>query len=282
MTDTDDGANAAQIDYWNATAGPVWVRMQAQLDRQIAGIGLRAMGVLAPRRGECILDVGCGCGQTSLQLAERVGPEGAVTGVDISAPMLDVARGRPVPEDSARPSFRQADAQSADLGAATYDAAFSRFGVMFFADPAAAFGNIRTSLKPGGRLTFVCWAPFADNPWMTTPLMAAASLLPPMPPIDPTAPGPFAFADPDRVRGILADGGFKGVSIDLFESLIGGGDLGTAVALALQVGPLGAALRENSGLADKVTDAVREALARYVTPDGVRMPSAVWIVSAET
>jgi SAM-dependent methyltransferase len=215
-----------------------------------------------------------------LQLAERVGRAGAVTGVDISAPMLEVARGRPIPEGSARPVFRQADAQSDDLGGARFDAAFSRFGVMFFANPSAAFGNIAAALRRGGRLALACWAPFADNPWMAAPLMAAAPFLPPEPPADPTAPGPFAFADPDRVRGILADGGFTGVSIDRFESLIGGADLDKAVALALQVGPLGRALRDTPDVADKVVGAVRETLARYVTPDGVRLASAVWIVSA--
>jgi SAM-dependent methyltransferase len=277
MTDTD---NAAQIDYWNATAGPIWARMQDQLDRQIAGIGAEAMRILAPDSGEHILDIGCGCGQTSVQLAERAGALGAVTGVDISAPMLEVARARPFPAGAARPKFLQADAQSADLGGGAFDAAFSRFGVMFFADPPAAFANIRKALKPGGRMTFACWAPLADNPWMTTPLMAAAPLLPPLQPPDPNAPGPFAFADPERVRRILGQGGFTAVDIERFESPIGGGDLDAAVSLALQVGPLGAVLRENPGLKDKVAAVVRGALAPFATPEGVKMPSAAWIVSA--
>lgn len=273
-----EAANAAQIDYWNETAGPVWVRMQAQLDHQIDGIGREAMRVLDPHSGEHILDIGCGCGQTTIQLAECVGPDGAVTGVDISRPMLEVARRRPVPADG-QVRFRQADAQTADLGVAAFDAAFSRFGVMFFADPTAAFGNIARALKPGGRLTFACWSAPAENPWMTMPLMAAAHLLPPLPPPDPTAPGPFAFAEPERVMAVL-DESFATVSIQRFESLIGGFDLDGAVNLALNVGPLGGALRENPAATDKVTGAVREALAPYATPDGVRMPSAVWIVSA--
>jgi SAM-dependent methyltransferase len=277
MTDT---ANAAQADYWNAAAGPVWVRLQDKLDRQIAGIGLEAMRVLAPARGEHVLDIGCGCGQSTLQLADRVGPGGAVTGIDLSAPMLEVARGRPVPAGAASPRFLQADAQTADLGAAEFDAAFSRFGVMFFSDPPAAFANIARALKPGGRLAFACWAPLADNPWMTTPLAAAAPFLPPLPPTDPTAPGPFAFSDPERVHAVLRQGGFTAVNVARFESRIGGGDVEAAVGLALQVGPLGAALRENPGLEDKVAGAVREALAPFATPEGVKMPSAVWIVSA--
>ena len=278
MTEPPEAANAAQIDYWNETAGPVWVRMQDQLDHQIAGIGLEAMRVLSPEPGEQVLDIGCGCGQTTGQLAERVTPGGGVTGVDISAPMLEVARGRPLPA-GARVQFHQADAQIADLGTAVFDAAFSRFGVMFFSDPAAAFANIGRALKPKGRLAFACWAPPAENPWMTAPMLAAAPFLPPLPASDPTAPGPFAFADPERVMAIL-DESFVTVSIERFESLIGGFDLDGAVKLALQIGPLGGALRENPAATDKVTGAVREALAPYATPDGVRMPSAVWIVYA--
>jgi SAM-dependent methyltransferase len=277
MTET---ANSAQVDYWNQTAGPVWVRLNEKLDRQIAPLGLEAIRSLAPRPGEHILDIGCGCGQTTMQLAERVGSGGAVTGLDISAPMLEVARRRPTPENAARSAFVQADAQTADLGAAVFDAAFSRFGVMFFEDPTAAFARVRGMLKPGGRLGFVCWRPLRDNPWMREPLEAAAPFLPPMPPPDPTAPGPFAFADPDRVRKILTDAGYAEVSIEPFDSGIGGGQLEETLALTLQVGPLGAAVRENPALADKVTGAVRAVLARYVTPDGVLMPSAVWIVSA--
>ena len=148
MTDAGGAINAAQINYWNETAGPVWVRMQAQLDHQIAGIGLEAIRVLDPHSGEHVLDIGCGCGQTTAQLAERLSPGGAVTGVDISGPMLEVARGRPLPAD-AQTRFLQADAQTADLGTAVFDAAFSRFGVMFFSDPTAAFRNIARALKPG-------------------------------------------------------------------------------------------------------------------------------------
>jgi SAM-dependent methyltransferase len=277
MTDT---ANAAQIDYWNATMGPVWVRLQDQLDGQIAPLGLEAIRALAPQCGEHILDIGCGCGQASLQLAERVGPGGAVTGVDISRPMLGVARQRPVPPTSARPVFREADVQTADLGTAEFDAAFSRFGVMFFADPAVAFANVARALKPGGRLCFVCWAPFADNLWMRVPLEAAAPLLPPITPMDPTAPGPYAFADPDRVRRILTEAGFAAIDIDRFETPIGGADLDQSLALTFQVGPLAKALRENPGHADQVAEAVKSAMMAYVTPAGVLMPSAVWIVRA--
>jgi len=273
--------NAAQIDYWNATAGPTWAQYQEQLDRQIEPLGLEAIRALAPAAGERVLDVGCGCGQTTFALAERVGAQGGVTGVDISAPMLVVARGRPVPAGAARPVFLQVDAQTSDLGEGVFDAVFSRFGVMFFSDPVAAFSNIRKALKPDGRLAFVCWRPLQENLWMRTPLEAARPFLPPPEPIDPTAPGPFAFADPERVRAILTEAGFGSVRLHAFNTSIGGLNLEESVELAFRVGPLGAALRESPRLAPVVADAVRQALSQYESPSGVLMPAAVWIVQAQ-
>ena len=280
MSEAAAAPNAAQIDYWNAVAGETWSRMQEQLDRQLEPLGLEAARVLAAQPGERILDIGCGCGQTTLALAERVGAAGAVTGVDISRPMLGVARGRPVPAGAATPRFNEADVQTADLGAGAYDAVFSRFGVMFFADPAAAFANIRGALKAGGRMTFVCWRPMAENLWMRLPLEAALPLLPPLPPPDPTAPGPFAFADPDRVRGILTQAGFSDIEIQPFDARIGGGTLDETVAMTFRIGPLGAALRDNPDAAPKVAAAVRQAVSAYETGDGVMMPAAVWVVRA--
>jgi SAM-dependent methyltransferase len=276
-----DEANAAQIDYWNAKAGEVWSRFQDDLDRQLSPLGLEGIRRLAPRPGERILDIGCGCGQTTMTLAERVGAAGAIVGADISRPMLEVARARPVPPGAAAPQFREADAQTADLGAASFDGAFSRFGVMFFADPAAAFANIRAALKPAGRLAFVCWRPFAENPWMAVPMAAAQPYLDPGPPPDPTAPGPFAFADAGRVRGILQAAGFKSIAIDPFDASIGGGDLDLTVSLTLRVGPLSRLLLEQRDRVPAVTDAIRKVVEPYATPNGVFMPSAVWMVRAQ-
>jgi SAM-dependent methyltransferase len=277
---SQSAANAAQIEYWNALAGETWVKFHAQLDRQIAPLGHRAQAALAATPGEAILDIGCGCGQTSLELAAAVGPTGSVTGVDISHPMLDVARAEARATGIANTTFDEADAQTYAFAPARYDGVFSRFGVMFFADPVAAFANIRTALKPAGRLAFVCWRPFAENLWMRVPMDAARDLLPPMAPADPLAPGPFAFADPDRVRQILTDAGYDGVKITPFDAMIGGGDLEQTLELSLRVGPLGAVLRENPDYAIKAIAAVRAALAGHVTPAGVMMPSAVWIVEA--
>ena len=227
-----------------------------------------------------MIDIGCGCGDTTLELARRVGAGGSVLGADISAPMLDVARRRAGEAGLAQASFVQADAQ-AHAFAADVDAVFSRFGVMFFADPAAAFANIRRALKPGGRLAFVCWRPLPENPWMTVPFAAAAPLLPAAPPPpDPFAPGPFAFADPVRVRGILVEAGFADIAIDPHDEKVGWGDLEQSAQVSLRVGPLGAVVRDNPQLAGPIEAAVREGLRPYLTETGVLLDLATWIVTA--
>jgi SAM-dependent methyltransferase len=273
--------NAAQAEYWNLQAGPVWVENQARLDRQLDPLGRAAQRALDPRPGEALLDLGCGCGQTSLQLAEAVAPDGLVTGVDISRPMLELARSRaPGP----RVRFVEADAQTGDLAAGlanpAYDAAYSRFGVMFFEDPPRAFANVARSVRPGGRLAFVCWRAITENAWMLGPYQAAAAHLPPQTPGDPLAPGPFAFADPSRLRAVLEAGGWTDIDLAPHDEAIGAGGVEESLAVALRVGPLGAALRESPELAPKVIDAVRAFFEAHDGPDGVRLPSATWIVTA--
>jgi ubiquinone/menaquinone biosynthesis C-methylase UbiE len=276
----DDHPNQAQVEYWNATAGEIWARFQDQLDRQIAPLGAEAIQALAPKPGEQLIDIGCGCGQTTLDLAGRVGPQGSVVGVDISRPMLEVARRRAGAIPSLTADFREADVQSADLGGAVFDAAFSRFGVMFFSDPLAAFANLRPSLKPGGRLGFVCWRSFAENPWMAAPLAAALPFISPPTPMDPLAPGPFAFADANRVHAILTEAGFTAIDIRPHDTRIGSGDVEQTLQLAFRIGPLGAVLRDDPSRAGIIADAVRRVLETHMTPDGVLMPAAVWIVTA--
>src|SRR5450432_999963 len=155
MSQLDDGPNAAQVAYWNDTAGPTWVAMQDVMDVQLGELGLKAIAALGVRPGERVIDVGCGCGGTTIELARRVGETGRVLGADISAPMLAVAKGRAAAQALNWASFEQADAQTYLFEPA--DAVFSRFGVMFFADPVAAFANLRLALAPAGRLAFVCW-----------------------------------------------------------------------------------------------------------------------------
>ena len=273
-----EGPNAAQVAYWNEATGPTWAALQEPLDRQLAPLGQLVIDALAPRPGERVLDVGCGSGETSLQLAHTVGPEGAVTGVDISRPLLEVARRRAA--GLPRVAFLEADAQTHRFEPAGYDAVFSRFGVMFFADPAAAFTNLRSALKPGGRLGFVCWRTPGENPIMVLPAMAAAQHLPPAQPPEHGAPGPFAFAEPERVRGILAAAGFSDVAVTARDLKVGGGSVDDALGLAMKVGPLGGQLRDNPHKRDVVQAAVRAALAQHDGPDGVKLGAAVWVVTA--
>ncbi len=273
-----EAPNAAQATYWNETAGPTWAELQAPLDRQLEPLGRRVMAEL-PLPGARVLDVGCGAGATSLALAEAVGPDGAVLGVDVSHPLLEVARARAAGRSNL--TFQEADAQAFALPPAAFDAVFSRFGVMFFSDPAAAFANLRRALKPGGRLAFVCWRAPTENPVMVLPMQAALPLVATPPaPAEPGAPGPFAFADPERVRGILESAGFEAIAITPHDEKIGSGGLDTALGIALRVGPLGTLLRENPDQRDAVVAAVRDALAPHEGPDGVKLDSATWIVTA--
>jgi SAM-dependent methyltransferase len=276
-------ANAEQVQYWTDTAGPKWVRYETLLDRQLGPLGVRTMERGRIASGERVLDVGCGCGDTSVTLGRRVGPGGAVRGVDISPVMLERARQRAADQPHVRVAL--ADAQTHRFEQAAFDVLFSRFGVMFFADPTTAFANLRTALRPGGRVAFVCWQSLPQNAWRAVPLTAAARHITfPAPPA-PGAPGPFSLADPDRVRGILEGAGFAGVACESDEgSLVvgGGGTLDDAVDFLLDgVGPASAALREAGPEArPKVAQAVREALTPYATADGVRLPAAAWIVTA--
>lgn len=277
------GPNAEQIKYWNER-GPTWVQLQDRLDQQLRPLGDRVIERAAVAAGERVLDIGCGCGDSTLRLAQRVGTAGAVVGVDISAGMLQRAAERARSAGLAQVAWVNADAQTHRFTAPPFDVVFSRFGVMFFADPTAAFTNLRTALRPGGRLAFVCWQALPENPWMFVPLMAALQhvQLPAMPP--PDAPGPFAFADRDRVRTILATAGFGAIDFEAVQERMtvgGGAGLEEAVDFMLLMGPTGQLLREAGGeLVAQVRSSVRDALSPYMTENGLVMPGAAWIVTA--
>jgi SAM-dependent methyltransferase len=278
------GPNAEQIKYWNEISGPKWVALHQLIDTQIAPLGLRTIDRAGIQSGERVLDVGCGCGQTTVELARRVGPTGAVTGIDISTTMLQRAAARAREVGATQVRCENADAQTHRFAPDSFDLLFSRFGVMFFVDPAAAFANLRTALRPGGRLAFVCWQAVQQNPWMLVPLMAAAQhmTLPPMP--GPDAPGPFAFANSERVRDILSRAGFTEIGFEAVDETLtvgGGAGLDETVEFLQHIGPAAAAMRDappEQRVA--VAGAVREAVAPFLTPHGVRMPSAAWIVTA--
>src|SRR2546428_1753596 len=278
-------ANAEQIRYWNEAAGPKWVAFQKVIAAQISPLGEQAMDRAGIAPGERVIDVGCGCGDTTIALGRRVGPAGRVLGVDVSAPMLERAAETARAAGVANVRFENADAQTHRFPPAAFDVVYSRFGVMFFIDPVAAFTNLRAALRPGGRLAFVCWQMLRQNPWLLLPLQAAAQHLTLPPPPLSDAPGPFAFADPERVRGILARAGFGGIVLDELRATLalgGGGALDQAVRFLTEgVGPVSGILREaDPALRPTVAAAVRAAIAPFHTPEGVRLGSAAWIVTA--
>lgn len=273
--------NQAQIDYWNEQSGPKWVKLQQDLDSLLDSLGRVAIDRLGALTGARVMDVGCGCGATSLVLAERVGTTGSVLGIDVSGPMLARARERARGLPNVR--FLQADAQTHRFEPPLADAVFSRFGVMFFADPTAAFANLRRATRPGAALSFICWQEITKNPWVLVPLGAVAKHVPLPPPPAPGEPGPFSFADAARVRGILEGAGWTGVQLDPFEPQLslGGASLDEAVRFAIEVGPTSRLLAE---VADDVKrrarESVREVLAPLLGPDGVRLAGSCWLVTA--
>lgn len=273
----DQSSNREQVEFWNGPTAESWVASQERMDQLLVTLSDQAIQRAAPQPGEKVLDIGCGCGSTSLTMAER----GArVTGVDISEPMLANARARSAGNEMLE--FISADASSYPFST-RYDLAFSRFGVMFFADPRQAFAHIHSALQDQGRLCFICWQSPRDNPWLSVPGGAAQPFLPePETPPDPRAPGPFAFADPEYVQNILDQAGFTNIAIEpCTADMRLGGDVEEAVAFLLRNGPMSRVLAElDEDARNKALDAVRETLGPYETEAGIVMSGACWIASA--
>ena len=281
MTAESPAANADQIEYWNGPAGQRWAQAQDVMDRTMASITAALLPFVGAKAGEHILDIGCGSGGTTLEYARAVGAKGRVVGADISRPMLAVAKARAKAQGLAV-QFLDADAAVHPF-APEFDVLASRFGVMFFADPVAAFTNMRKALKPGGRLAFVCWRTMPENLWASEPFAAARPFLPEQPPPDPLAPGPFAFADPARTISILEAAGFKKAAAKKLDTVMHvARTAADAAQFSLNIGPLS---RAASGVDDatrgKIVAAVTAAMAKYETPDGVSPPAACWLVSAQ-
>jgi SAM-dependent methyltransferase len=231
-------ANAAQREKWNRDAGNRWLERHVVIDQQIAPFGQRAMDRAGIRPGQHVLDIGCGCGETTLELARRVGPSGTAVGVDISTMLIDAARSLARKGGFTNVRFEDADAQIHRFPVASFDVVFSRFGVMFFDDPDSAFRNLHSAVRPGGRLAFVCWPAPRENQFITIPLAAAAPHITLPGPSDPDAPGPFAFADDDRVQGILVRSGFADIGIERVTELFGGWSLVEITDMLLQLGTI--------------------------------------------
>jgi ubiquinone/menaquinone biosynthesis C-methylase UbiE len=274
--------SADQAAYWNGPGGRHWTDRQEIQDAVLAPISEALIGRAAIAPGEKIIDIGCGCGATTLATAERAGPAGLALGLDISAPMLARARERTPPGASVR--FVEADATVYPFEPGRADLLTSRFGVMFFADPGLSFSNMRKALRSNGRLAFACWREPKLNPWMLLPLQAAYRHAPRLPEIGPEDPGAFSFANETRVNRILSEAGFSAIAmepVDLLLDIAVGRGLDAAVQGALEIGPASRALDgQPPDVRSAAVDSLRAALAAHQRDETVPLGAAIWIVTA--
>lgn len=275
--DMTDLPNSEQAEFWSDGGGLDWITFDSQLDALFAGVNATLLDHVAPKATDQILDIGCGTGATSRDFARHAGH---VHGIDISTSMLAHAQ-KSAPENT---TFTRADAQTEPLPAGHYDHLTSRFGVMFFENPVAAFTNLRGALKPTGRLTMACWAPFKQNPWFTIPRFIATDLLGSPPSHDPYAPGPFAFADTDHALAILEDAGFTDAQVETLDiPLTLQGDAEHAANLSAYIGPADSVIRAMGGTAEDKANIVaqtREKLRAYEVNGTVSVPAKIHIYTA--
>lgn len=274
--------NADQIAYWNGPGGQHWTERQASQDILLAPVSEILINRAGAKPGDRILDVGCGCGATSIALAQQVAPQGFALGIDISAPML--ARARQLAPKHLPLDFVLADATIYPFDPQSFDLLVSRFGVMFFAEPAVSFANLRRALRPERRVVFVCWREPKRNPWMMTPLQAVYRHVPKLPQVGPEDPGPFAFSSEERVHRILNQAGFSRLTMephDLSLDVAIGRGLDGAVEGALQIGPASRALQDHPPeVREAARNSIREVLAPFARGQAVPLPASIWIVTA--
>ena len=273
-----EAANADQREYWNREGGSVWVEDQARFDEMLAPFATAVLDAAGLGADTTVIDLGCGTGALTLAAAARAGH---ATGLDISVPMIDAARRRAEREGVTNARFDVCDAQADPLPSA--DVAVSRFGVMFFEDPIAAFANVRRAIAPSGRLVFVCWQGLLVNEWMTLPTFTAAEHVPLPDPPAPGTPGPFSLGDEDHLRAVLDGAGFADVAITPFTTtlLLGGtGSVEDAVPFLERTGMGRTMLSEASPEAlTRVREGLATALAPHHDGTGVRLGAATWIVT---
>ena len=275
-------ANQEQREFWSDIKGDLWVTLQPRIDTMLATFGDKALDTLNPQSGERILEIGCGTGTTTLALGGRVGTSGEILAADLSRPMLNKAIERANVSAEHPITFVEADAQVHSFPTATFDAVYSRFGVMFFDDPIAAFRNIRKAVRPGGRMAYVCWADRKANPWIRIPAGAAKTCLDlPAPPPD-DAPGQFSMENEGRVQQILHDAGWSDIGLERFtvEGSIGS-DAADAARFITKMGPMSEPFAlADSDTQNKTLQVIEEALTPYSNDSGVTLGFSTWIVSA--
>ena len=280
-------ANAEQIEYWNGEAGQGWVDRNATMEKTLAPFADAAIAAAGVKPGEAVMDIGCGCADTSFKLLREVGPGGRVLGVDISAPMLALAseRAEGLPSETRDAiAFELADASQHPFEPASFDLLFSRFGVMFFDDPVGAFANLHAALKPGGRLAFICWAPVPGNDWITVPMGAALQHVPRPEPMPPNAPGPFGLADAEYTRGVLTEAGFSDVQLAPHPPVMRFGhdmERDEIADFMFDSGPVSRLLVEASAEeAEAARASVRGALMPHYDGHTINLAASCWIVTA--
>lgn len=277
---TADEVNADMLTFWDGQGGHIWVARQAHTDTTLTPVTEALLAFAAPRCGERVLDVGCGCGAPTLEFARAVGPTGRVAALDISGPMLAEGKARATAAGIDNIDWYQADPATAAL--AGFDLLTSAFGVMFFGDPVTAFANLRRAANPNARMAIICWRSLAENPWMEVPMTAVSPHLPPRPAPVPNAPGMFAFADPDYVSDLFVTAGwtpprFEMLDIDL--DIAAGQGLDEAVEQSTQIGAVNSWLRNQPvEVISIAVESLREALAPHVNGQSVRLPGAMWLI----
>lgn len=271
--------NATEAAAWNAERGQDWVRRQVTLDALMEPVLELLLGVADPKLGDAVLDIGCGAGATTLAAGRRVGTEGRILGVDVSAPLLDHAAARVQSSGLRNIDFQLADAQTHSFEGDRFDLMISRFGVMFFDEPRAAFRNVLRALRPGARMIFVAWSEPELNPWFAIPARVARSVLGPIEAPDPTAPGPMAFRDIERVAGILNAAGLADSSGTAWQVLLSPpGAIDDVLEFVVSVGPASRVIAERGGTeADRaaILEGCRAEFERFHVDGRLRVPASV-------
>lgn len=275
----DTGDPLMETEAWAGdTRVQAWLEIREPLERQLEPLGLEAVRELGLRAGERVLDIGFGIGRTPSTLAQAVGPSGRVVGIDMLSAALDVMRSEADCSPNVR--FVQGDAEVYSFAPGSFDAAFSRLGVMFFADPVAAFANIRRALQSGGRIAFVCWRSLAENELDALPIRAASPYLPAQLIAEAEEARHFSFSDPSFIREVLTRAGYDGIDIRDYDAKVRSGDLQSMVSVCSRVGSLGALLREHPEFRRDSVRALENALIPYDGPGGPALRAATWIVVA--
>ena len=274
--------NADMLAFWNGEGGHTWVARQEHTDITLRLVTDALLAFAAPRAGERVVDIGCGCGAPTLEFARAVGPSGRVTGLDISGPMLAEGERRASAAGIANINWRQVDPATAELD--EYDLLTSAFGVTFFGDRLAAFTNMRRGAAPDARMALVCWRALSENPWMEVPMTAVARRLPPRPKPAPNAPGMFAFADPEHVTEVLTAAGWtppRYEKLDIELDIAAGRGLEDAVVQSTKIGAVNSWLRNQpDAVVSAALDSLRDDLKPYADGMSVRLPSAMWLISS--